>query len=252
MSQDDLFYASTNYEGNVAYIPIKQNSNELMSSTNEGNTVVDGNLLRQIKIIDPKELSISKLKKICEYAATDFTIVQGYQHPKGLQELSKQIGYENITLDMIQEDFLISFRSDTENLYRRSFKLLFEMGIVSKNCSIDEFIAFKHAEFLEKIKNTIHLKESKKRACITVYCSFAKYISKQLGVMLELGSIKKDSYKSEYQNQPLTLEEWNRFIIALKEVNEREALVAQVLNYANGCMNKLPPPPGYPSNLAIF
>lgn len=168
-----------------------------------------------------------------------------------LAGLVENNGIEKVTLQESLELFYSIYKLSTQSGYQRSFSKLFSKGFLSLNQSLKQFIEGDHIAMIERIRCDLYesFTISLRRACVTAYCSFRKYISYQLGVEIDIGCKKVDLFESSKECQSLTLEEWNRFLECLKSINVRDSLIAEVLNYANGFLSILSKRGPKPQNL---
>lgn len=76
------------------------------------------------------------------------------------------------------------------------------------NQSLKQFIEGDHMAMIERIRCDLDesFTISLRRACVTAYCSFRKYISYQLNIEIDIGSRKIDLFESSKECQPLTFE----------------------------------------------
>ena len=143
--------------------------------------------------------------------------------------------FNNKTLKNVLESFLDSYKSNsTRNTYARSFKKLIQEGIILCHVPLSQFIDLNHSLLIEEIKNTSRISEGWKKNCLVAYLALIKFIRNALGIVLEAGENKKEYYGNTSVRKCLSIDEWILFLSCLRKINERDALIAEVLNWANG------------------
>lgn len=141
----------------------------------------------------------------------------------------------DIPIRAVLEIFFESLiKPSTKVSYRKAFESIFAENIFVEECSLEDFKSDSLSSTMEKIKDDLFLKPGQKRAACIALASFAAYLDAELGIKLGRDN-KIDSERAYYEEStPLCIDEWEAFIDALRQFNPRDALIAEILQLANG------------------
>lgn len=211
----------------------------LKDSPNEQDELYDSELIEIHadeyfpRLLDPRMVNRQVLKKICEESKISLQRVWGY---RPLQELRTLVAIttNNITLRLALESFFDSLQStSTEDTYRRAFKSIFQAKFLTEECSVNDFKGYIFPEIFAEIKK--FKKSGIRRTATSALLAFINYVNIQLDLNIDKGADVKDPDRDYFEkDSPLSIEEWEAFINSLRQYNSRDALIAEILQLANG------------------
>ncbi len=140
-----------------------------------------------------------------------------------------------IILNKALECFFDSLRNQTTKTnYKKAFEAMSLNDLLVVESSLDDFKG-NYLAIIEKIKSC-SFKKGKSRSIRTALSSFTSYLNSELEGGIDRGDDLIDKDRKEYEEKlvPLSIEEWEKFIASLRQLNQRDAMIAELLQLANG------------------
>lgn len=119
----------------------------------------------------------------------------------------------------------------TQLTYQASIKALCKDEIINTELSCKDFLYADHDEILAAIYELPNLSEGTKQLRASCYNALINFMSKTLGIKVYKMGIRRNNavFKAYLARsaKSLSLDEWKRFIIVLKNMSQRESIIAR-------------------------
>ncbi len=147
---------------------------------------------------------------------------------------------DEIGVNQALEIWLSSLSPLTEKNYRSGFKMLFDLGIIQENCSLQAFALVNHGENIKRIKNLKEYKGVKLSDCTlqarsASYISFTRHLAYKFdgnfkrAIPCKEGEDKTFSKVRELvETEAMSQDQWQAFFKELAGINSRDCLIAKL------------------------
>jgi len=149
-------------------------------------------------------------------------------------------GMQEISVNQAFETWLLSLSPLTSKNYRSGFNMLFDLGIIQGNWSLQTFALVNHQEIINRIKHLTEYKGVKLSECTlqartASYISFTRHLSYKLdGNFKRAIPCKEGTDKTFFKvrevvdTMAMSQDQWQAFFKELAGINSRDCLIAKL------------------------